>query len=696
MRRVWLVGAGYISDVHAEALRTMPNVRLQGVVDPNLTLAQSLAARWSIAETAASVEEAIASGHVDCAHVLTPPNIHAEVALPFARAAIPVLIEKPLAASRAECEALITHSRANNVIVGVNHNFLFHPAFCRLRKSLAARRFGRPRFMDVIYNVSLRQLASRQFGHWMFHAPGNLLLEQAVHPLSQIVAIAGRVQHVAARAAAAIEISPGVPLYPSLNLILECSELPVVMRFAVGGNFPYWQVSVVCDDGVLVADILSNRFFTYGRSRWMQPLDEFVSGARTASAIFRDSVRYTSDFALSTLRIKPRRDPFFVSMQQSIAAFHQALDEGRSPESNAELGAHLVDICSDAARSTFTVPSAPAPLRTRGEYDIAVLGGTGFIGTHLVRRLVSEGRRVGVMARNTRNLPREFCDDRVVLIRGDIRDAAAVEQAIGDACTVINLAHGGGGKSFAEIRSAMVDSAQTVAQCCLSLGVRRLIHIGSIAGLYLGPQRSAVTGSTPPDAKAEHRSDYARAKAECDRVLLAMSKTDRLPLCILRPGLVVGEGGIVLHGGLGSFNNEQHCIGWNSGRNPLPFVLVEDVAEAIWLACIAPGVDGHAYNIVGDVRLTAREYLFELSQATSRPFQFHPKRPTSLWVGDLAKWGVKRISGRKAPRPALRDVVSRGLMAEFDCSDAKRDLGWKPVSDRTVFIERAIQICATG
>src|SRR5207248_154607 len=162
----------------------------------NRTLADSLAARWSIPQTAGSVEEAIASGNVDCAHILTPPNFHAEVALPFVRAAIPVLIEKPLAVTGEECEALMSVSGGHKVIVAVNHNFLFHPAFCRLRKILAERRFGRPKYMDVIYNASLRQLTNRQFGHWMFQAPRNLLLEQAVHPLSQIVTIAGQVQHV--------------------------------------------------------------------------------------------------------------------------------------------------------------------------------------------------------------------------------------------------------------------------------------------------------------------------------------------------------------------------------------------------------------------------------------------------------------------------------------------------------------------
>ena len=141
-----------------------------------------------------------------------------------------------------------------------------------------------------------------------------------------------------------------------------------------------------------------------------------------------------------------------------------------------------------------------------------------------------------------------------------------------------------------------------------------MIHIGSIAALYLGPQDQPVTGHTPPDPEADERADYARAKAMTDRMLLALHGRD---VCVLRPGLVVGEGGLPFHSGLGVFNNEQHCIGWNAGRNPLPFVLVEDVAEAILRAGTRRRIDGRCYNLVGDVRPSAREYIADAGRGAA-------------------------------------------------------------------------------
>ncbi len=707
LARICLVGAGYIARVHADALRSRRDARIAAIVDPNLDAARGLAAACGTGSAApavfASTEEALAADVFDRAHLLVPPDLHAAAALPILHARKPVLMEKPFATDSAQCAALIEAAATSGTTIGVNQNFVHHPAFARLRAMMNAGSLGRPRSVSCIYNAALRQMASRQFGHWMFHAPLNILLEQAVHPLSQIAALAGPVGEVRAVAGPAVEIAPGLPFYPTLDATLVCRDLPAQLRFAVGQSFPFWQITVVCDDGVAVADILANRVLTYGRTMWLEAVDGAASGLRTAGGLARDSLRNTIDYGLSTLRLKPRSDPFFQSMRASIAAFHDALDAGRTPELDGAFGAMLVGACERLAQDAFpgaAQPAAPkpandtqaAPVAPVSGWDVAVLGGTGFIGAQVVRRFLDEGLRVGVMARSTRNLPALFADPRVTVIRGDIRDADAVGRAIGDAKRVVNLAHGGGGASYAAVRAAMVGGAETVARACLARGVTHLVHVGSIASLYLGPQPTPVTGATPPDPRAEERADYARAKAECDRMLLAMHANEGLPVCILRPGVVVGAGTSPLHSGLGFFNNDQHCIGWNDGRNALPFVLVEDTADAIVRASQTDAAIGRCYNIVGDVRLTAREYIAALAAALGRPLRFHPQMPTELWAEEVGKWVVKRIGGRAVPLPGRRDILSRGMSARFDCSDAKADLGWTPVADRGEFLRRAIDV----
>lgn len=698
MSRVCLVGAGVISRVHAEALR---GHTIAAVVDPNVAAAQALAHPFG-ATAYASVADALAAGGFQRAHVLVPPPLHAATAIPLLDAGIAVLLEKPLAASGAECAALIDAAARGGAVLGVNQNFVRHPAFAKLRALVEARAYGPPRFVSVLYNVPLRQLAARQFGHWMFATPGNLLLEQAVHPLSQIRILTGAIGEIRVLADASVQIAPGVPFVRSATVTMRGDTIPAELRFAVGAEFPFWQATAICDDGTIVADILANRVGIHGRTRWLEPVDALLSGLRTAGGVAAGSLANAGRYLASTAKLTGRSDPFFLSMRASIAAFHDALDAGKTPETDGAFGKELVELCETIAdempkRSGLrpeTHPSGQDPGPEAPAPHLAILGGTGFIGTALVKACLDAGMPVAVMARNTNNLPAIFADPRVTLHKGDIRNAEAVQNAIAGCATVINLAHGGGGQTYEAVRAAMVGGAEIVARACLAAGTKRLIHVGSVASLYLGPGQAPITGATPPDPLSEQRADYARAKAVADRMLLEMHRTEHLPVTILRPAIVVGDGTSPFHSGLGFFNTEQHCIGWNAGKNPLPFVLVEDVARAILGAVRAHAVEGRCYNLAGDVRPTARAYIADLARALDRPLRYHPQAATELWLEDVGKWLIKRATGRAVPMPSRRDFLSRGMRATLDCSDAKRDLSWQPTADPATFHARAIAIHA--
>ena len=692
--RVGLVGAGYIARAHLAALRGLAPLQVSAVIDPQIGAAAELAKECG-ALAFASVAEALAADAFDRAHVLVPPHLHHAVALELIAAGKPVLLEKPAAASGGECGALLDAAARAGAIVGVNQNFIYHPAFVRLREVVRTRALGRPVQVSCIYNMPLRQLAARQFGHWMFRAPGNILLEQAVHPLSQIVALIGAPASIAAVAGAPMRIAPGHDFYPRVAVAIQGTALPAELGFAVGQEFPVWRLSVVCEDGAVTADMITNRVTVDGRTRRLDAIDFVLSALRNSAGVVRQATGNLVGYALSAAGLRKGGDAFQQSMSASIGAFHRAVDAGVAPESDLAFGAGLVAACEVIAGRAFAapVPAEPRPLAP-DIWDVAVLGGTGFIGAYVVRALLDAGNRVAVLARSTAMLPELFHDPRIKLMAGDIRDRDALATVIGAAPVVINLAHGGGGASYAAILAAMRGGVEAVADACLAQGVRRLVHVGSIAALYLGPQGTPVTGATPPDPRAEERADYARAKAACDDLLLALHRDRALPVTILRPGVVVGEGASPFHSGLGFYNNSQHCLGWNAGRNPLPFVLADDVAAAIRLACAAPGIEGRCFNLIGDVGWTARRYLDELAAVVERPLRFHPQSPMKLWLVECGKWLIKRAAGRAAPFPSRRDIVSRGMMARFDCSDAKRDLGWAPIADEATFRARAILVHA--
>jgi len=694
--KVVLVGTGNIAKTHAAALKEIPGTALYGVFDVNPAAAAAFAKEFGASQVFTTLADAAASA-ADTAHILTPPDYHLSTAMPFVQAGKAVLLEKPVGVSTAECDQLRSAAHISGATIGVNQNLVFNPAYVQLRQAVMSGSLGKPRYLSYIYEAPLRQLTGKQFGHWMFREPLNILLEQAVHPLSQLIDIAGRVTELSTLAEPPVEISPGVGLHTACQVSMQCERMPAHLRFHVGANFTVCRMTVVCDDGVAIADMFANQFHTIERGAYMEPIDGWQAARASAKQMSAAGFNNLRDYALAMVKLKPRSDAFYQGMKGSLISFYQDLQAKRTPRIDLEYGAHLVSICEQVAKS-FKPLMSKGPEATENAAPsgplVTVIGGTGFIGAYTVAALLAQGYRVRAMARGAGNLQPVFYAPGVDIVRGDVKRQADVARAVAGADYVINLAHGGGGANFEAIRAAMVDSATAVAQICATQNIKRLVHVGSISGLYLGDASSVITGATPTDPLPDTRNDYSHAKSLADAAVLQVHQQTGLPVVLLRPGLVVGGGTSPFHGGLGFFNNDQYCVGWNDGTNPLPWVLADDCASAIVAALTAPAAVGKAYNLVGDVCPSARAYIQDLAKVLGRPLHFVPSSATGLWLTEMGKWAIKRVAGQSLKRPYRRDLLSRGLLARFDCSDAKRDLGWQPVADPAEFHRRALAVHA--
>ncbi len=697
--KVGLIGAGFISSVHADALAATPGVTLSAVIDPNLKLAERLA-RARGCQAFASIADAVAAKAVDRVHALVPPDLHYAVAKQAIEAGLPCLLEKPICVESAQARELIELAKAKGVTIGVNQNFMFHPALLKFMADHAKNKFGRIRHVNLVCAVPLRQLDAKQLGHWMFRTPYNIILEQLVHPLSQLVRVCGNLEVKTAVAQPAQELAPGLFFHRGFDVALGNATTTAQLHMAFGENFPVWQMTVTGDDGHAMIDMFADTYVPQFRSQWMGQADGLISGTATGVRQIGGAFGGLMKYGASQVKLGGRSDQFYVGIKNSVVAFHKGVSAGGALDVSAETGLHLVELC-EAIGEKAGVSKIPA--KTIGslipsdqsvpDYDVAVFGGTGFIGKHLVKQLLDVGYSVGVIARSIAGLPAYFADPKVSLVRGDVTKREDIARGIGSAKYVVNLAHGGASGSREVIVDALVGSARMMGEVCLEKNVTRLVHVGSIAGLYLGDENEIVTSATPPEPNGDDRGDYAFAKAEADRALLVLHKTKGLNVTIQRPGVVVGEGTVPFHSGLGTFNNDQHCLGWNSGRNGLPFVLVEDTASAIVCALKADAsINGRADNIIGGVRLSAREYYAELIAASGRPLKFYGQ---SLWWQqgvEIFKYGVKKVGGRKLSFPSMRDLKSRGMVAAFDTSETERVLNWTPVKDRAQFVDRGIRV----
>jgi len=321
---------------------------------------------------------------------------------------------------------------------------------------------------------------------------------------------------------------------------------------------------------------------------------------------------------------------------------------------------------------------------------IVVFGGTGFVGSPLVQALADQGASVTVVAR--RNRRTESWPSEVRLVTGDAGDRDLV-MGLTEGADAVYLMTAGSATAWEDWKRTFVDSAATVADCCQKNGVRRLIYVSSIAALYLGDPGKTIDETAGVDAQSNERSFYARAKAEAEKLLLERHAKQALPVVIVRPGIVVGPGGMLNHSGLGNWASDMCCLGWGQGDNSLPFVLVQDVVAALVSALETGHAEGMAFNLAGDCQPSAREFFARLQKQSGRPYRYYPQSLVKTQMLEIGKWFVKWVARRDGLSfPSYRDLKSRSLRTALDCSRAKKILGWQPNSDPVRFYREALEI----
>jgi predicted dehydrogenase len=139
--RAAVIGVGYLGKHHARILSAMPGVTLAAVVDTNRARAEAIAAEYG---TRSLTDYRTVIGAVDLVTIAVPTERHSEIGVACLEAGIPALVEKPLARSLAEADALIAAAERRGVPLAVGHTERFNPAVATARPLLVD-----PRFVEV-------------------------------------------------------------------------------------------------------------------------------------------------------------------------------------------------------------------------------------------------------------------------------------------------------------------------------------------------------------------------------------------------------------------------------------------------------------------------------------------------------------------------------------------------------------------
>lgn len=226
--------------------------------------------------------------------------------------------------------------------------------------------------------------------------------------------------------------------------------------------------------------------------------------------------------------------------------------------------------------------------QSQNDKRVVVLGGLGFIGSHITRALVRQGYDVRVFGKadSSRALIWDI-SNQIEITEGDITQADQVLRAIADADVLIHLVH------TTRPASSMIDPFHDVCSNVASqtnwlkrlsvTNLKKIIYVSSGGTIYGIPQSPLVNENHPTDPICS----YGITKLAIEKYISMYSRTYGINYCMIRPGNIYGNGSRInsgqgIIGVLSSkaLRGEQLEI-WGTGENLRDYLHVDDLVSAV-------------------------------------------------------------------------------------------------------------------
>ena len=694
---VGLVGLGFIAEYHCRGARlAAPDAHIIG-----LDLDEEAARRFlesRVDRCARLVRSTNSSTHGPMSYMSSHLRISTDpLPLQLLEAGIDVLLEKPLSHSVEECAAIRDAAARSGALVGVSHNQLFYKKWEAARRVLAEGEIGKICAVDVVARNALGFLPRRRRASMDDASECQRAVRSCPTRLRPGTGCAVRHRRV-------LSANREVPRYwatvSSSSRSGTSWQLPETSRFgfslAYDEGFGESTIAVRGSLGELTMDFNRNTSATQMRTFAPFDLEGFEQSMSSARSLAGGAMSTLAQVVAGKAGVEQLGDPYSVSIARSIEVFYENRERRVVDERHSITFATEVVELAEQVATKSGVDRDPPTMESRKTHResvsrsprVVVIGGTGFIGSHLVRAL-SESQPVRVLARNPTSAIAKFADSDVDVVGADARDTDEVMRHIEPGMIVYHLAFGGG-TTWDDLRASDVDPTIALAEACEKRGIGRFVYASSIAGYDASGAGTTITEATPFSPGVLRVAPYARAKAVVEDHLNAMFEDRGFPIVICRPGIVLGVQSDPVHWGVAAWRHPNVCVHWGSGNNPLPIVLVEDVADAMARMSTAPGILGETFNLAAPSSITAEEYLAEVSRASGSPIRRRPSSVSGQYASALAKWMLKLPGSSRVPFPSAADIAGRSFAARFDCSKAEQLLGWTPECDRMELLRRGV------
>ena len=305
---------------------------------------------------------------------------------------------------------------------------------------------------------------------------------------------------------------------------------------------------------------------------------------------------------------------------------------------------------------------------------VLVTGAGGFIGSQVMRQL-GRSTPLAVIAAT-----RDGRDGSRLL---DLRDHGSLPNALAGVGAVVHCAVGN--------RAVTVDGTRALLDAARAAGVRRFIHISSVA--VYGAATGDITEQTP---MRPGRTGYPAWKAAAEQACLAQQGME---VVRLRPAIVYGPGSALWVARLAErIRSGRWGVFGAAGEGTCNLVHVDDVADAVRLALLQPGIGGSAFNLNGSEPMTWNGWFSRMAEALGAP-RLRSIPPAALHARSVAALPVKAWA-RVRPgfasdwllgAPARSELRLFARKATYIASAARDRLGWHPQTSVADGLEGCLQ-----
>jgi nucleoside-diphosphate-sugar epimerase len=306
---------------------------------------------------------------------------------------------------------------------------------------------------------------------------------------------------------------------------------------------------------------------------------------------------------------------------------------------------------------------------------VFVTGGSGFVGSRLITRLIKQGYAVRALARSD-TAAAKVKDLGAVPVRGDLTDVAGLRAAAaGSELAFHSAARIAGPGTRKQFWTDNVDGTANLVRAVREAGVRRLVHVGTEAALMNGQPLVDVDESAP--LRPDSRAPYAASKAAAEQIVIEANGS--LETVVLRPRFVWGAGDTTVLPTLVDMVNSGRFAWIAGGRHLTDTTHIDNVVEGLMLAA-ERGRPGQAYFVTDGTPVVFRDILTELlsTQGVSAPTRSLPYgvAKTVAAAGETL-WRTLRLKG--APPLDYMSMWVSSRECTIDITKARTELGYQPI-----------------